>query len=243
MVKSSTKPDAWTLSPQMTASPNDWRDTKMCLPFWESPGPVGTVYDIRRNEFLSVNNADAQHNIIMTPGGPGFSTQSNDTNAGAISYNAQVLPVGNSGDEWSILIAGTFRETADPEQTLVGIDDSWLIRIEAGPTINLRTFGSGNSFSPPNWDVSKDEFHTLVMNWRAGVSVQMSWDGEDLGTISQSDTSSTSNVLDVGHRGAQDHIKTKTKVVLIEGSDKARSVADSNRLSADPFAMLRPAGF
>jgi hypothetical protein len=242
-MKSSTKPQAWTLSPQMTASPNDWRHTKMFLPFWDRVATVDSVFDIARKEFVSVDNSTTQHDIIMTPGGPGFSTQSDNNTSGAINYGTQVLPVGESGDEWSVLVAGVFRAPALGDQTLIGVDDSWLLRIEPGPTINLRTFGSGNSFSPPNWDTTKDEFHALVMNWRAGVSVQMSWDGEDLGTITQSDTSSVSNNLDVGHRGGTDHINPKTKIVMIEGSDKARSVADSNRLSADPFAMLRPAGF
>ena len=37
-VKSSTKPDAWTLSPQLTAAPELWRNAGFSFPFWEGSG-------------------------------------------------------------------------------------------------------------------------------------------------------------------------------------------------------------
>lgn len=47
---SSTKPQAWTLSPQMTAAPELWRDCLICAPFWESSG---TPQNIVGSEFAS----------------------------------------------------------------------------------------------------------------------------------------------------------------------------------------------
>jgi len=238
----STKPGAWTLSPQLTAAPELWRGCVLMIPFFETPS-----MDIVTGTKLSEGSLS----------GGGISTRQGRA--------AKVT----EGTGWNYRMTLTEKQRSTPQgrHTIV-----WYGRIPPGRTdMRLVGLGNGNRWVSynsgenqfvPQWDDASDkiavvsnmfpddgQFHQLTGRQTkvSGSEVyQAIVNGEVKGQeaiASRFDIDDVENNLEIGGTAWNDAENTESECLFFALWDRDLSEEELKHMYFDPFAMLRPAGF
>lgn len=265
MVKSSTKPDAWTLSPQMTAAPELWRSAAV-FPFWDGSGlgvPIHGAFPVSQwsSDAGSSNNAPHGWSVGSKGRVGDFSSgvlRGGDfvnalTGADALTI-VFLIKAGSTGiDNGFLRTEGSF--DGDP----TGGDDIIGIRYDSsgfnGGGTNVIKFGmnttSGSVNGESTSNVQTTDIQHVAMRWRSGEAPELFIDGEKdslssspgtlAGTVSfNGDT----NAWWVG-QGTKESSSSfwGGDILMHVVATRFWSDGDITAHAADPFAMLRPAGF
>lgn len=251
-VISATKPDAWTLSPQMTAAPNLWRGCRGLVPLWENSGVPYEIINGKPREAV-----DAGGSVEWLVSSEGV----------ARNYISDIvredLEVDSTGiKRWPFVGPLTYAAMAEVEntggsQTLFGVSDDDGVSIycqlavkgSGGVPRMVNRTGAFQSADGTTNVVGDGLAHVFVgtLNNDASRSLEIFLDGVSEGTdTSDGDVSGTdrASIGSISRNGANDNTDAfKGKLYWVAAWDRILSSSEIQSLSDDPFIMLRPAGF
>ena len=240
----STKPNAWTLSPHLTAAPELWRGCVFCAPFWESGG---VPMDVARN----VRGTLAHGDPFWGTGPRG--AESDHSLQGAWQF-ADDPRITNLGDEFTSVVV-----IRHPINDLIfdfgyilgknygGSGTKWFYIAEDIAANIVRFYwddGSDNHLldaSIPN----DGEVHVLVQTNSVSNSIREGYVDGEIGVSGSAISGITNNgPVTIGERVDFSNNREYRGKILFCAMWNRRLLPDEVKLiSADPFAMLRPAGF
>jgi hypothetical protein len=250
MAVSSTKPQAWTLSPQMTAAPELWRGCTLMLPFWDSfPDARNITPHGPRIVSQAINTSGSIDRNIGPNGVRAFANNGNDAGSGAY-YDF------NAGD---FLLDST-------DVTLfavVQVDQLSSNRSNAGDQV-VWGWGSGDVEYAPYfndndqiqlWDGQGTAqgstsfaagvyyvIHTVFDNSATEFSLYI--DGAFDNTLGRFGTMGPSGSVRLfNNHNASPNRSFEGRCDIAAAWNRKLSNEEIVILSDDPFAMLRPAGF
>jgi len=257
-VKSSTKPDAWTLSPQMTAAPELWRGCVFLEPFWGNPKDIvygfepskvevsGYTIDIGLGsvgrEALYKQNAGSAGNGAAYKYGGG---NESEHDVGSEDFTAFVYC--RYLNKTNICSAFGKKFTGGPG------NEGWTISVNPYGTSDEQVVfildNDGTQFILESAKgVAPIDTPFTIVGVRSGSTIELFVDGESRDANSVSGSVSNSTVpLQVGsglsNTGSDVDWGWTGSIYMAGLCKRAWSESEIKAFSADPFAMLRPAGF
>jgi hypothetical protein len=248
MVKSSTKPDAWTLSPQMTAAPGLWRDYEIVVPFWE-PNLPSNALSPGGQFLLEVESGSPE--MSLTTEGRSLVLPSVSISNTAIESPDGAAPDLSSSESYVLTLYMTIGDASVAgsgfnhrwEWEDVDTNEGFSGAVDTDGTFFIFTSGE-NTQGVGSIPIDDDQPHLIVVEWdQPNGTMTQFIDGLQDYSVSYSDTSSGTNMRLVfglhSSNGGGDLARTRYHFFSIR---KGR-VNPSSTLLNDPFAMLRPAGF
>jgi hypothetical protein len=240
-MKSATKPQAWTLSPQMTAAPELWRNIHGVIPFWRSESLFVIKDD--GNRFSDEDVSSASWSWTTTQNG--IALRTNDTD-GLVVHNEVDAP--HSGPFAGIVVVDN-SDLADSSNALMADMNS---SSNIGWSLKLEQFGSPGQLGFTKHGVadltstfdSPTGFAVIGFTVEANDNVLLFLDGkkDDLqNSQSFSEPSDSDKAWVLAETKQTDFAQTDFLFAALWN----RELTDSEHkcLADDPFAMLRPAGF
>lgn len=238
-----TKPTPWTLSPQMTAAPELWRDLVVLYPFWEyGSGQVrdlnwgrnhGTLTNMTpsmawtRNRLGAALATDGNDDEVLIPGAPPLS-QPAENNALTISVWIRNKSPGTGGkyilqyrsNEWNIIYGFNGNE--------------------------YETFWSGGDIRHTIKSISNtdtDLHHLLVTYDVAKTDFRAYWDGVETLNITESTAlnSQSGPSLSIGSSNGGGFFEGEFSSISVWSRSMTKS--EAQLLYRNPFAMLHPVEF
>jgi hypothetical protein len=231
-VKSSTKPQAWTLSPQMTAAPELWRGCILMLPFWEGASNVA-----RDASGYGRDGTISGATSVLRDRGRTLSFDGNDEVQGNLRIDTATGPY--SWSWWS------YTDTVEQKWMWVtptlsdgfgfGVwDGAGEFRAYAGAS-NQRWAGSSGDVVAGQWQhwVVIHDGSTITQVYRNGVELSGTTGG---GAID-------STVHEIGQQANSFWQPWSGDLDLPTVWNRGLAVSEIRKLYHDPSAMIRPAGF
>ena len=229
-----TKPAPWTLSPQLTDAPELWRGCFFCVPMWEG---TGRPRDLFGHEIVGEASSSVVPWVI---GQGGLATNYQQITSPSSNLNTPDAPefsLLKSGVQATWLMTFLTRNNSDT-WILFGKRNEWALQ-SFGSDIRLATFG-GNSGSGDT--ISKNFVYTIVIVNTAGVGGKIYLNGSLYKSFSNSDTSSDdTDPVRIGAFNANDFL-FDGEVYQCSLWNRRLNDDVAQRLSADPYAMIRPRG-
>jgi len=234
MIKSSTKPDQWTLSPQMTAAPELWRGCEIVAALWEK---VGTFRNLVPGGMV-INDDSTQANTginwVRTASGTGINSTTIATDSGGSS---RAIP--SDAISFAVLWDNLANDT--PEFFVCrDIDKSkTIVECKAGSDLVVELY-SDQGFD--NGDISGATLdgRTIVsVTFDRGGRMSLYFNGVFQGDRA-CDWSPDSGGLYYDFNMFGNDVNLEAAPAVWE---RALTPAEHALIGRDPFAMLRPAGF
>lgn len=251
-----TKPYMWALSPLLTKEPDLWRYAKSIIPIWEGvPGEnPESVYDIVNGQLTMRYDLASKHIYELGPGG--IRINFNATYNNSPNHTGVSLPVGVLNGADKLIVFAQFYnlagETSVIQEDVIlsnwpGTNNQIITRYDS--TANQFEFfvdtGSGTIGGGFNGTAGTSGFDTVVFIY-TGSELQVWLNGEKSSTTySVSGTLNTETSTNpkwwdyVGEPADSPRYEQMIGGLLVGIGDEHTA----KRLSADPFMMLRPAGF
>lgn len=256
---SSTKPQAWTLSPQMTAAPELWRDVLGAFPLWSLTEQNLAIPSTK----LAIQGSS----VTLDPGLSGMSGN-NFTNKGYLYVDdAGFCDIASPPGPME-LDRDNFRVSVLAALNVGSIDDSFECVLTKGRTVGFPdltapfSIVSSSSTSELGWEVNDGSNRSLlpvsksaneemtVVGTFDGTNQKVFKNGKEEGSATPSwdgsaNTSPNGDRFAIGDDPMRDDIRMNWsgRIYFVVIWRRALTQEEALFLSADPFAMLRPAGF
>ena len=243
----STKPDAWTLSPQLTAAPELWRGCVIACPFWEASGTPRNI--------LNPKVVGTVGSPSIQLGGSGREVSFDDASYYEHGYTFPEVGLGNWNE---ITIASRFINpiSFSEKDALIGdrnlsSNNGWVVGVMEGSGNDGRLYVtfSGVARYDTSTRVPGIRATKKSIVWRAvnGVSFDSFVEGElfesiNIGTLKPSGLSQNVLIGALNDSGSGSRESQGLHEYLFVWN-RALTDNEIKALHEDPFAMLRPAGF
>lgn len=247
-VLGSTKPDAWTLSPQLTEAPELWQGDTVVLPFWEGSGQPNII------------RANGPESLDIAEGTPvwGKTLEGMSRNYGGNSFENGIVP-GFFDEVEALTIAAIFIMRGENftdngifgDGTKANWDNNRAVQIVSRRSERIRFFirtNSGGYFTEdPNTNLVIGKLMVSVNTWSSadGGLLKSYLNGMEIDSV-QGPTS----YLPTGHGDLivasyydNGDRRFDADYLMCVAKTEKWSDAEVKKFSEDPFAMLRPAGF
>ena len=238
-VKSSTKPDAWTLSPQLTAAPEMWRGCIACWPMWDGSGEQ--VMDVVSRRDGTFQNASALGWSLGSEG-KNLSFQSENASGHLTIIDGVNLTPKKELTYWFYAKPST----KNSSKTVYGkeIGGPWN-KIGTLFADELRgTLTAGGTIEDIDVSIQPGELLTGALTYD-GVNARVYVNGAEGGVAAMSgDVDYTSEAPAIGRSSADSTGAVfDGEIYIVALWDRALTDNELKLLNDDPYIMLRPAGF
>ena len=253
----STKPDAWTLSPQLTEAPELWRNAQLVVPLWEGSGPPVDI--------VTGNNAS----IVGLPAWN--ASRSGRTIKGTQSGTSEriifpSLRQSSNSNPYTIAVffnrsTAGFTSVSGGDEALISIDDDFLFFEDSrahlymedgdGTLKFINQIGQGASAAiegtTTGLNDGKNHVCVVVSDGVDSANNKMWLDGkEEPITVSGSEDptiGTTHPILLLNGSAQSENRASLANIYLAVLIFEKWTPVQVKKFSGDPFAMLRPAGF
>ena len=230
-----TKPDAWTLSPQLTVAPELWRGLWHLFAFY--PGALG--YDHVTRKMFPTNGG-----LSIRSTSEGLAANFDGTGTNVKLGNPDGITNGSQISVFAYLIPDVFGNDGSIFRSAGNVDSAFDLDFNNGS--ELRWF-TNDIIGARNSTLAKDlsAFSTGVP---VAVGATLGDSGNKLyinGRVEDSSPDTTRNTatdpIYIGSEGTADYLDGAVLILAVWDYDLRP--ADMLKLFNDPFLMLRPAGF
>ncbi|MFB6246656.1 MAG: LamG-like jellyroll fold domain-containing protein, partial [Candidatus Pacearchaeota archaeon] len=177
------------------------------------------------NNFGTFNGGLSQSNKTDGARGKGLEFDGNDDR---LDIDESVIPSGREGEE----ITASFWIRPDDmssTETILGINDEWLIRLENNGHIWTRTFGGNNGGTSES--LNQNKWYHLTAIWVPNQKHEIYLNGTKIQSVSSSDTSSsTGTIFTIGERGTSSGENFKGSIDSVQIYDRALSSTEIKAL-------------
>jgi hypothetical protein len=239
---SSTKPQAWTLSPQMTAAPELWRGCVRMLAW-------SLTHDIARGDFWTIVDTTSEVETGLSDMGRVFEFRPTSADSGGALSVSTVGSVDLGAGPWSIW--GISRVRVLPSSRSSPKDSnviSW--HVGTADENNAPYYNDDDSMSL--WDngsrvemlssITAGTWYNHVVTYD-GTNTLAYVDGEEKVNTTSLNFDSLSSDFYIGRRGGSGDRYFDGDLAIFGLFNRVLTANEAERLNTDPFAMLRPAGF
>ena len=251
-VLSATKPDIWTLSPQMTAAPNLWSQCALLFPLWDRSTTIHDIVGNIRYSYI-IDGTSGTPEADLGPNGRRISTNNGTSAASGDYYDISISDypelVGTDITLWALAHTDYLSSArgGSGDQVLFGTDWDGSKILNYAPYFNdndrIQLWNGGSAAGNVTFNANQLYNIACILDGASG-EFSLYVDGVLDTTLTGFSTFTSSGILRIFNNRDTDPNRSFAGSADIMGV-WSRKLSDGEiaLLNKDPFAMIRPAGF